>query len=107
MPYLTDQRKRELAEGAKPDTAGDLTWELQQMVLEYVEVKGLRYQTLAECLGALEGCKADLVDRMLLPYEHMKRAENGDVWPSAWPPAEQPTIEFSLDEDDDQHHMGD
>jgi hypothetical protein len=43
----------------------------------------LKYQTLAECLGALEGAKLDLIERVVKPYEAKKAEENGDVWPDS------------------------
>ena len=61
--------------------AGELTYKIQQLLKTYLEDRSLRYATLAECLGALEGAKIDLTDRVLLPYEKAKRIENGDVWP--------------------------
>ena len=66
-----------------PETAGELTYALQQVLKIYLEGTGLRYQHLAECLGALEGAKLDLTERMIKPYEARKLKENGDVWPES------------------------
>jgi hypothetical protein len=87
MPYIDDPTKRYLDDGSNcrgrvpAQTAGQLTYKLQQELLHYIEDHGLTYETLAVCLGALESTKADLIERVLIPYEARKCAVNGDVWP--------------------------
>jgi hypothetical protein len=85
MPYITPQRKYELATipHQSPVNAGELTYALQTEICNYLLQKQLSYAALAECLGALEGAKVDLVERVLKPYETKKRVENGDVWPES------------------------
>ncbi len=86
-PYV-DQETRERLDGPSkgigvnhPQSAGQLTYALQQCLLRYLEDKGLSYQILCECLGALEGAKLDITERIIKPYEQSKCVENGDVWP--------------------------
>ncbi len=89
MPYIPkDSRPGQV------ENVGELTYKLQNTIMEYLEQRslatefgyregieqGLHYSDLAEVVAALECCKADFVDRILLPYEHKKCAENGDVW---------------------------
>jgi hypothetical protein len=88
MPYV-DKKTRERLDGDSrgigvnhPQNVGQLTYDLQQCLKRYLEDRGLSYQTIAECLGALEGAKCDLNVRVVKPYEENKRRENGDVWPS-------------------------
>lgn len=81
MPYITQEAQVEIDNGRSPENSGELTYALQQVLKGYLEGTGLRYAHLAECLGALEGAKLDLIDRVIVPYEHKKREENGDVWP--------------------------
>lgn len=85
MPYVTDECKRSL-QHRPPQTAGELTYVIQQAVVGYLDhcdkLTGNNYTTYGTVLLALRGCEADFVDRILLPYEYMKCAENGDVWPS-------------------------
>jgi hypothetical protein len=83
MPYITKFKRQELDSNwqAKPESPGELTYCLQQMLRWYLECSGLTYAHLAECLGALEGAKIDLTERVIKPYEAKKLAENGDVWP--------------------------
>jgi hypothetical protein len=80
MPYITPEHQKDVDMGTPPANVGELTYKLQQALREYLEEHGLRYQQLAECLGALEGCKLDLIERVVKPYEAKKRSENGDVW---------------------------
>ncbi len=81
MPYVTLDRRQDIVDGDFPMNVGELTFSLQWILRQYLENTGLRYAHLAECLGALEGAKLDLIDRVVVPYEHKKCEENGDVWP--------------------------
>jgi hypothetical protein len=85
-PYVDKSIRAQLDSGSsrtnRAQNAGQLTYKLQQELREFLFSRGLSYQTLAECLGALEGAKLDLTDRVVKPYEAKKRVENGDVWPS-------------------------
>jgi hypothetical protein len=40
----------------------------------------LTYQTMNDCLGALEGAKLEFYRRVVVPYEEQKKYENGDVY---------------------------
>lgn len=75
-PYISQSRR----EGNLYLDAGHLTFGIQQQLKTYIERHGLSYQTLAECLGALEGAKADLIRRRVEPYEEIKQDEHGDCW---------------------------
>lgn len=80
MPYITEDRRADIDVGVSPETVGDLTYMLQQVIQGYLLERGLSYARCAEVLGALEGAKLDFIDRVVLSYEHKKRIENGDVW---------------------------
>ena len=80
MPYIDEDRRLEIEEGDEPLNVGELTYCLQQQLLEYLQQKPLNYSRLAECLGALEGVKLDLIERVVKPYEAWKCRTNGDVW---------------------------
>ena len=80
MPYIDRDTRLKWEESYYiPENVGELTYAIQQLLRSYT-FNGTDYQTFAECLGALEGAKADFVDRVLLPYEAKKCEENGDVW---------------------------
>ena len=79
MPYIKkNQRNNVWTYG--PQTVGDLTFLLTDLLKGYLLGKGESYQTYAEMLGALAGAKLDLIERKIKPYEAKKCAENGDVW---------------------------
>lgn len=80
MPYITEERKALIAAGAPRENAGELTYVIQQELRRYIAEHKTDYQTMAECLGALEGAKLDLYVRVIEPYEEQKRQDNGDVW---------------------------
>lgn len=92
MPYIDEASKRRLDDPncrtrvKHARGAGQLTYKLQQELKRYIEDHGLKYETLAACLGALEGAKIDLTERVVKPYEARKREENGDVWPLSLAP---------------------
>lgn len=87
VPYVdTETRKRLNSTGKRtnhPQSVGQLTYDLQQRLKRYIDDRELSYQILAECLGALEGAKLDLTERVIKPYEARKCQTNGDVWPSS------------------------
>ena len=89
MPYIDKTRRRHLdgrasylesPQPTSPQSVGELTYKLSMQLHHYLGDKGLSYQALAECLGALEGCKADFERRVLAPYEDEAIQRNGDIW---------------------------
>lgn len=78
MPYIP-RGDREIA-ATGPVNVGELTFAIQQMLKKFLEHRPPRFQTYAECLGALRAAELDLWDRRLQAHETAKRAENGDVW---------------------------
>jgi hypothetical protein len=89
MPYIAQHRQAQLDMGlASPETAGELTYCLTRELIDFLgdrlKANGqIRYQDIAECLGALEGASIDLTLRLLEPLEDGARVRNGDVWPDA------------------------
>lgn len=81
MPYIKMERKNPLYnENALPENVGELNFCLTTELLEYLQGHGLSYQTINDCLGALEGCKLEFYRRVAAPYEDKKIKENGDVY---------------------------
>lgn len=80
MPYIDEHAKRELRAGRRARTVGELTYQIQRDLKQYLKNHDHSYSTMAEILGALEGAKADFVERVLKPYEQRKCDQNGDVW---------------------------
>jgi hypothetical protein len=85
MPYIKQQRRRELVDqDLAADTeilsAGELNFVLTSVIREYQHQHKLSYQTINDILGALEGAKLEFYRRVAVPYEDSKIQENGDVY---------------------------
>lgn len=82
MPYIEEHVRMTAA--SLPVTVGELTYSIQRTIDFYLSRTtpegGFRFQHLAEVLGVLEAVKADIVRRLVNPYEEKKERENGDVW---------------------------
>lgn len=78
-PYI-DPAKRDRAR-AHANNAGELNFAFTALIVDYLNRKGLSYQHLNDCIGALEGCKLELYRRLAAPYEDEKAMTNGDVYP--------------------------
>ena len=86
-PYIRkdDRYRLNLTIGGKIQNVGELTYLFAQLVNHYIKLKGLKYQTLAEIIGALEGCKLDVNNNILNAYEGTKALMNGEVYdPDMW-----------------------
>lgn len=85
MPYIK-QEEREFnacdscGHFCAPIASGQLNFAISLYLNEYVERKGLSYQTINDILGALEGAKLEFYRRVAAPYENLKMVQNGDVY---------------------------
>jgi hypothetical protein len=87
MPYIAQEDRKRFesalngltAEMNNGCTPGDLNYLITRLIRFYVFRKGLRYTTLNDVMGALEGAKLEFYRRMVAPYEDEKIRENGDV----------------------------
>jgi hypothetical protein len=80
VPYIkTEDRLNVAFDGA--ENVADLTFVLYQTVTDYVRRRNtsLRFQSIADVLGALEATKLEFYRRTAVPYEDMKLSQNGDV----------------------------
>lgn len=85
MPYIKNEDKAILmeamaAEKFGPRTSGELNWLLTMFCKRYIDDHGLKYQTINDIVGALEGAKLEFYRRVAAPYEDTKIKENGDVY---------------------------
>jgi hypothetical protein len=81
MPYIPPQSRWRLnGDLPQPESAGELNYILTKVVWEYIGDHGLSYATLNEVVGVLECAKAELLRRVVGPYEDEKITENGDVY---------------------------
>ena len=89
MPYIVQERRVALDgailglagyENVKIETTGELNYLLTLVVRKYLDTHGLKYATLNDVVGALDGAKAEFQRRVVAPYEDTKIKENGDVY---------------------------
>lgn len=80
MPYIKEDRRRELYDDHPPKTPGELNYLFTMIVKEYFERNGANYQAINDILGAFEGAKLEFYRRLASPYENIKIKENGDVY---------------------------
>lgn len=59
---------------------GELNYAITEMVIDYINRKGVSYTNMNEVVGVLECAKMELYRRMAAPYEDIKIEENGDVY---------------------------
>lgn len=78
MPYIK-QFRRQLAD-LDPQNSGELNYRLTEICKDYLDNKGLNYNTINDIVGALECCKHEFIRRVVNPYEDEKIEENGDVY---------------------------
>lgn len=83
MPYIPQERAKALAAIADelPQNSGELNFVLTRTALDYLESKGLSYQSCNDIMGAFEGAKQEFYRRVVAPYEERKIRENGDLFP--------------------------
>lgn len=78
MPYIEKaERGRAYTD---PRTPGELNFAITSVIDDYLRRKGMNYTHVNDCLGALEGAKLEFYRRVVVPYEEVKRATNGDVY---------------------------
>jgi hypothetical protein len=81
MPYLTEERQKQLLEyNYQPENGGDLNFLFTNVIRNYLWFHGHSYSRFNDVIGALEGAKLELYRRIIVPYEDQKMEENGDVY---------------------------
>lgn len=81
MPYITQEDRKKLDDGGRPESAGGLNYRITMIIDDYLRRKGgVRYAHINEVIGVLECAKMELYRRLAAPYEDKKIAENGDVY---------------------------
>ena len=81
MPYIPPQDRSSARR--LPLTAGELNYAITALLLGYCETHAISYTLLNECVGALESAKLEFYRRKVVPYEELKRQQNGDVYASS------------------------
>lgn len=86
MPYIKPEDRRRFQEGvfAVPPTKteGELNYVFTLLAIDHLKEHGLSYATINEIDGAFDAARMEFYRRVAAPYEDMKIAENGDVYPT-------------------------
>ncbi len=80
MPYITPDRRIAVDNGTRPASAGELNYQLTQVIRNYWVNSALNYQAINDIVGALENAKAEFQRRVVISYEESKIRDNGDVY---------------------------
>lgn len=80
MPYIRKAQKDAVDRGKFPENAGELSYKITSVIVDYIKCHGTSYKVLNEVLGALEGSKLEFYRRVVADYEDTKKFENGDVF---------------------------
>jgi hypothetical protein len=84
MPYIPKRARDSAWQSAAEDgliqNAGHFNYVITRLIHDYINVHGLKYETINSIIGVLECAKLELYRRVASPYEDMKRAKNGDVY---------------------------
>ena len=82
MPYISEQRRQDLLEGAGYEDIGELVYAITEECIEYFDTFAGEHQfaTHNAIVGALECAKMEWYRRMTVPYENKKIESEGDVY---------------------------
>lgn len=80
MPYIPHNDRVELNSGRPARTPGELNYLITVLLIKYFQMNGANYQTINDCLGALDGAGKEFYRRTAELYEDKKISENGDVY---------------------------
>ena len=82
MPYIKQEYRDVLAVGNPPQNVGELNYVITSTIIEYLRQQPkVNYEVLNGVIGVLEAAKLEFYRKIVGPYENLKIAENGDVYP--------------------------
>lgn len=81
MPYVPQKRRTALRQEGSANDAGELNYQITRLLVNYTQQHTLKYKTINDVLGALDGAAREYYRRVAEPYEDGKIVENGDVYP--------------------------
>ncbi len=79
MPYIDEESRHKLL-FSHAETPGELNYDITQLLLHYLAVKGESYQTHAEIISSLECAKIEWYRKKTSIYEDKKELENGKIY---------------------------
>jgi hypothetical protein len=75
VPYIKEEKRKK---NLKPETPGELNYVITRLVSTYLG-SNPNYSKFNEVVGAIESCKLELYRRLIVPYEELKKWDNGDL----------------------------
>jgi len=79
VPYI-NRDARTVLDTHPACKSGELNYLFTTAMLDYLRERGLSYQSINDCIGALEAAKLEFYRRVVVPYEIEKCFTNGDVY---------------------------
>lgn len=82
MPYIKKEDRTKFSYGIDnlwPANPGELNYVLTEIIYNYLERNGEKYQTYNDIVGSLECCKMEVYRRRIGSYEDKKIESNGDL----------------------------
>lgn len=84
MPYIKDKEKSEMSDAIRDLynyilSKGDLNYAICELVGRVILDDEISYTKISEWIDAVHNAEAELRRRLLVPYEELKKEENGDV----------------------------
>ena len=80
VPYIKKDRREGLLAGYDIETPGELNFLITTLCKDYLDQRGLSYQTINNVIGALEGAKLEFYRRVAVPFEEDAITRNGDIY---------------------------
>lgn len=83
MPYIKQERRiAPVKRRYTAATPGELNYAITRLCDLYIVDRELNYTNINAVMGALECAKQEFYRRVAVPYEDLRRKENGDVYRS-------------------------
>ena len=80
MPYIKEKdREKFYPIFTNPGTEGELNYAITALIHKYIIKLGVSYSVLNSVIGVLECAKLELYRQVVVPYEDIKKSENGCV----------------------------
>lgn len=85
VPYIKTERRRVFDSSIEKlvcevENEGELNYIITRLCLGYVKKFSIRYATLNTVIGVLSCIIQEFYERVVHPYEKLKKEENGDVY---------------------------
>lgn len=86
MPYINKKDRTAAMKKAiailtqEIESKGDLNYTICELTAQLIrKTDGMTYTNISNWIDGVDGAEKELTRRLLIPYEEMKQASNGDV----------------------------